>query len=215
MRTPSTWPRGLLGAAFGAVLSAAMPASANETAERRFLGADMTLYFDGGPENQILSSQAVLLVYLPATGPGAGDYDPAHNDIARVAQRLSNDIAVVPLKQVWPIADDRARRWIRLMGCDFPLGTKPSEDRPLLYFSFAQPNGRACVVSGSNGVETAQLTEQLLDLEESDCSAQDAFKWHVYNWAYDMNRAQERRGLGLLDAASVDAVLRDGATRHC
>ena len=47
---------------------------------------------------------------LPTKEEGGDTFDPAHYDIAHIAQRLGNDVALVPLKHIWPVADGPSRR---------------------------------------------------------------------------------------------------------
>lgn len=204
-----------LGVLIAVWLSATLTGAPHaEQRDNPYMGADMTLYFNGGEEDHVLSSQVVLLVYLPAHGAEARDYDPAHNDIAKMAQRLSHNVAIVPLTQVWPVPDQRSRQWLRLIGCKVRSGALAGENGPLLFFSFADASGRACVTVRSSGEETAQIVEQLLAFEERSCISQAGFQTRVYDWAHKMQRAQTE-GAGVIDMALLNAVLHADEVPSC
>lgn len=154
-------------------------------------GADMTLYFNGGTEDQVLSAGIVFLFNLPDPDTQTNSFDPAHHDIAQIAQRLSNDVALVPLSQVWPVADERSRRWLRLMRCASLTSMEVTVQIPTLFVSVASNNGRACVIARATGAEIAQLTETLLLQEEHGCRLNAGFQDRLFGWAHRLQQTQE------------------------
>lgn len=171
----------------------------------------MTLYFNGGTEDQVLSAGTVLLFHLPVDGAA---FDPVHRDIATLAQRLGNEVALVPLSQIWPVADPSSRRWIRLMGCPMASTLGVREKTPVLFTSIGHIQGRACVVARAEGVNIAQLVEALLMHEEQGCPVGPARHDRVFDWVWQAQREQENAKT-LSDFSAIQEALTGAFAGAC
>lgn len=176
--------------------------------------ADMNLYFNGGTEEQVLSAGTVLLFNLPAPKSHSDPFDPAHYNIAEIAQRLGNDVALVPLSQVWPVADERTRRWLRLMRCPSLSSMGVTDPIPVLFASIASADGRACVIARASGTDIAQLAEILLEREEQGCRLNAGFQAQLFEWAHALWHKQEATQ-SLSDAAVIKAAVSQGQISQC
>lgn len=189
----------------GLLYALALPALADDITTP-FKGADMTLYFNGGEVEQVISSQAVILVYLPSADADPKRYHPAHNDIAPIAQRLSANVAVVPLTQVWPVLDPRSRRWVRLARCSLPSYRSLHQDSPALFVSYAAPGGRHCAAFASTPEDITRLIALFLLLEETKCSLHAEFQSAVLAWART-TREEQLDGAAPLPAEALTSLL--------
>lgn len=179
-----------------------------------FLGFDMRLYFEGPPLETAKSAQSIILIYLPGVRSGQRNYNPAHISIAEHASRLSSDVQVVPLKKIVPVPDEHTRNWLRVARCHNRPSILPSEDMPLIYFSFAGRSGRYCVGIASTGAQSAELIWTMRDLEETHCSYKDKFKHEILNWMSKKSDAQYD-GARLEDFTKLQALLSRSSRKAC
>lgn len=198
---------GIIQVCFAFALTALCgPATAEE--DGPFLSSEMRLYFEGPAVEMARSAQSVILIYLPVSADRKTGYDRQHDLIARTARRLSSDIQVVPLTDLFPAPSDHARDWLRAIDCDRRPSILPARDGPVLYFRFAGQSDRYCVGVTSSSAESARLVSTLLDLEETGCSTNQVFVRRVLNWLEEKSDAQYD-GASLADfIALYDALVR-------
>ena len=134
-----------------------------------------------------------------------------HVPIAGYAAQLTDNVLVVPLKDLVPVPNDNARDWFRAGRCNEELvwAAKP-QDPGNLVLSFAYRDARACSVARASGRDAVRFLDLMLRLERQDCLSQKGLVRDVFSWLADNSGLETP-----IDTTDFFRILREAETQNC